>query len=171
MIFLNKLNLVKQLKILKLIFFSTTFLFLLSPICANNTLKLSVLTIISSNTSHNFLVEIADTPILQSKGLQGRTHLELNKGMLFYFKKTKFVSMWMKNTFIPLDMIFILADGTISEINASSQPNLEKIIESSFKVKAVLEIKGGLSNELKLKPGDRIEHNLFNHKKIDSKDY
>ena len=81
--------------------------------------------------------------------------------MLFDFERTAPVSMWMQNTFIPLDMVFIRADGTVARIAEQTEPLSTRTIASGEPVLAVLEINGGISAKIGLKAGDRIEHPLF----------
>jgi hypothetical protein len=78
--------------------------------------------------------------------------------MLFDFKETREVSFWMRNTFIPLDMVFIGADGTVESIHVNARPHDPTSIPSGAPVQYVLEIPGGRSAEIGLKPGDKAEH-------------
>lgn len=84
--------------------------------------------------------------------------------MLFVHKEPQFLSMWMRNTYIPLDMIFILPDGKVHRIEHSTEPFSERIIESGERVSAVLEIPGGVASKIGLKPGDMVLHPLFTKK-------
>ena len=106
-------------------------------------------------------VEIASTPEKQALGLMYRTSLPDTKGMLFPHKTPAELTMWMCNTYIPLDMVFILADGTVHRIEARTEPLSERIISSEGKVSAVLEIAGGAAERLGLKPGDKVRHPSF----------
>ena len=85
--------------------------------------------------------------------------------MLFFYDKPQEITMWMRNTYIPLDMVFIRGDGTVHRIEAWTQPFSEKIISSGANVSACLELAGGAAERLGLKAGDRVEHPLFKPKK------
>lgn len=108
--------------------------------------------------AHAFTVEIADTPELRQRGLMFRDSLVPDAGMLFDFGETRPVSFWMRNTFIPLDMVFIAADGTVENVHVNARPHDTTSIPSGAPVRFVLEIAGGRSVEIGLKPGDKAEH-------------
>lgn len=120
------------------------------------------LEIVSATGTHAFDVEIATTAQQQALGLMYRTSLAADKGMLFQNGKEREITMWMKNTYIPLDMVFIRADGTVHRIAARTEPFSERMIASQGNVSAVLEIAGGRAEQLGLKPGDKVRHRLFN---------
>ncbi|QNO25689.1 DUF192 domain-containing protein [Sphingopyxis sp. OPL5] len=106
------------------------------------------LTIKAPDKTHVFTVEVARTPEEQAKGLMFRTSLPEGGGMLFPFEKPRFASFWMKNTLIPLDMLFIRADGSIDRIAENTIPeNLEPVV-SGGEVSAVLELAGGTAAKL-----------------------
>ncbi len=120
------------------------------------------LTIIKQDgTKHDFAIELALTPAQQQQGLMNRTEMADTKGMLFFFGPEAPRSFWMKNTLIPLDMIFIKKDGTILNIHDSAIPHDLTSIKSAGPVSAVLEINGGLSKRFDIKSGDKAEHILF----------
>ncbi|MCK5297201.1 MAG: DUF192 domain-containing protein [Alphaproteobacteria bacterium] len=108
-----------------------------------------------------FNIELAETPQEKRTGLMFRTEMAENAGMLFDFGKTAPVSMWMKNTFISLDMIFISKDGKILGIAERTTPKSEKNIFSQVPVRAVLEINGGTADKLGIKTGNTVIHSLF----------
>jgi uncharacterized membrane protein (UPF0127 family) len=81
--------------------------------------------------------------------------------MLFFYERPMEITMWMRNTLIPLDMVFIRPDGIVHRIEAWTKPFSEEIISSRAPVSACLELAGGAAERLGLKPGDRIEHPLF----------
>ena len=114
------------------------------------------LTIHSANGKHPFTVEVANTAEQQAMGLMFRRSLGPNKGMIFPFDPPQFVSFWMKNTLIPLDMIFIRADGKIARI-ATAKPLDETPVLSGDTVVAVLEIRGGRSAQLGIRAGDKVD--------------
>jgi uncharacterized membrane protein (UPF0127 family) len=103
-----------------------------------------------------FQVEIADDPREISIGLMFRRQMAENEGMLFDFGAEERRSFWMRNTYIPLDMLFIKADGTIDSIAERATPLSEKAVPSKGPVRFVLEINGGLSDTLGIAPGDTV---------------
>jgi uncharacterized protein len=106
---------------------------------------------------HSFIIEVAETSQQQSKGLMFRTELPDNKGMLFPFVEVRMASFWMKNTVIPLDIIFIRSDGIIENIAENTVPYSTIPVESTAPVTAVLELRGGLTAEMGIVAGDMIE--------------
>lgn len=114
------------------------------------------LTIRSANGVHRFKVEVARTPEQQSTGMMFRRSLSGGRGMIFPYQPPQPVAFWMRNTLIPLDLIFIRADGTIARI-ATARALDESSVPSGEPVTAVLEIRGGRAAELGIKPGDRVE--------------
>ena len=108
-----------------------------------------------------FNVELAVTERQQSLGLMYRRNMPSIAGMLFDYKVPKTITMWMKNTFIPLDMIFIAPDGRVIRIVERTIPFSETIITSNKKARAVLEVNSGTASKLGLKIGDRIKHKIF----------
>lgn len=107
-------------------------------------------------------VELARTRSEQRQGLKNRNRLAPDSGMLFVFDEPKVTSMWMVDTYIPLDMIFIDARGVITRIAENAVPLSDALIASGEPVKAVLEINGGTSTRLGIKPGDRVTHPALN---------
>ena len=110
---------------------------------------------------HDFAIELAERPDQQAQGLMYRRKLAADAGMLFVYSSSRLVSMWMKNTFIPLDMLFIAADGRIAKIVQRTVPRSLATITSDGPVMAVLELNGGTAARLKLAPGDRVLHRAF----------
>lgn len=110
----------------------------------------------------SFQVELALTPDEQSLGLMNRRVLPEDAGMLFIYPRTGILGFWMKNTLIPLDIIFIGADDRIVYIHENAQPLSLKIISPGRPSYAVLEINGGLSRRKGIKAGDRVRHPLLN---------
>jgi uncharacterized protein len=119
------------------------------------------LTIETGRGPLEFRVELAATPAERARGLMFREALADDHGMLFDFGDPQPVTMWMRNTFIPLDIIFIKADGRISRIARDAQPLSDKVIDSGEPVSAVLELRGGVTAEQGIQPGDRVVHPLF----------
>lgn len=105
-----------------------------------------------------FQVEVAATPAERGRGLMYRQHLPDERGMLFDFGSPRPVSMWMRNTYIRLDMLFIEPGGRIAKIAAETEPLSEEAISSEGAVRAVLELRGGITSELGIQAGDRVIH-------------
>ena len=108
-----------------------------------------------------FSVEMATTEEEKQNGLMHRKELPDGKGMLFDFSPEQQISMWMKNTYISLDMIFIRADGRILRIAENTEPLSTKIISSGGLAKGVLEVIAGTAQKYGIQPGDRVAHPLF----------
>lgn len=120
------------------------------------------LEIVTQSGVQVFSVEMATTEEEKTTGLMYRKELADGKGMLFDFSPEQQVSMWMKNTYISLDMIFIRADGRILRIAENTEPLSTKIISSGGPAKGVLEVAAGTAQKYGIKPGDRVGHPLFN---------
>ena len=114
------------------------------------------LTVQSQSGAHRFTVEVARTPEQQAQGLMHRQSLAPDRGMLFPYDPPQPASFWMKNTLIPLDLIFIRADGTVALIAANTVPMSLDPIPSLEPVAAVLEIAGGRAAELGIQAGDKV---------------
>jgi uncharacterized membrane protein (UPF0127 family) len=123
--------------------------------------ELQPLEIASKRGVHVFAVEMASTPDEQAKGLMFRRQLPEGQGMLFDFHQEQPTSFWMKNTYIPLDMIFIRGDGRILRIAENTVPLSETLVPSGGPVRAVLEVIGGTAKKLGITPGDRVGHAIF----------
>lgn len=108
-----------------------------------------------------FSAEIADTPELRQRGLMFRQRLPEDRAMLFDWGVVKPVSMWMRNTYVSLDMIFITADGRVARIAEATEPFSETTIASGVPVAAVLEVVAGTAKRIGLKAGDRVIHPMF----------
>jgi len=117
-----------------------------------------VVVIQTGNGAHRFKVEVVDTDESRARGLMFRQELAPNSGMLFDFLSERPVSFWMQNTYIPLDMLFVLANGEIVRIHENARPHDQTPIPSGQPVRFVLEIPGGRSAELGIAEGDRLEH-------------
>ena len=120
------------------------------------------LTIVTAGGArHPFMVEVAKTDAERAQGLMYRRSLAADRGMLFDFKKVEPVSMWMQNTYVSLDMLFIRPDGTIARVAADAEPLSTRAIPSGEPVLAVLEVPAGTAARLGVKAGDRVEHPVF----------
>ena len=124
-------------------------------------MAVEVLKVISGDAEHIFTVEVADDAEEISYGLMDRNSLDADKGMLFEFTSPRIPSMYMKNTLISLDMLFINSEGGVEMIARNTVPGSLRTISPPLAVKAVLEINGGLAATLGIEPGDRVEHPLF----------
>jgi uncharacterized membrane protein (UPF0127 family) len=122
------------------------------------------LEIVTKNGVQVFSVEMATTEEEKQTGLMYRKELADGKGMLFDFNPEQEVSMWMKNTYVSLDMIFIRADGRILRIAENTEPLSTKIISSKGPARAVLEVVAGTAQKYGIRPGDRVGHPLFGSK-------
>lgn len=125
---------------------------------------LEPLEIVTKSGVQTFSVEMARTEEQKATGLMYRKELADGRGMLFDFSPEQPISMWMKNTFISLDMIFIGSDGRITRIAENTEPQSTRIISSGGPAKAVLEVIGGTARKYGISPGDRVGHGLFNKK-------
>lgn len=105
---------------------------------------------------HRYRIELAETPAQQERGMMFRTEMAADAGMLFPMRPPRLAAFWMRNTFIPLDIIFIGADGRVRNIAERAKPLSETPIPSDGPVAAVLELKGGEAARIGLRPGDRV---------------
>jgi uncharacterized membrane protein (UPF0127 family) len=114
------------------------------------------LTVRSSTGEHRFIVEVAASAEQQARGLMYRRSLADDRGMVFSYDPPQPVGFWMKNTLIPLDIIFVRADGTIARVAANTTPLSLDPVPSGEPVAAVLEIRGGRAAELGIRAGDKV---------------
>lgn len=115
------------------------------------------LTISSGHRSHRFSVEVASTPPQQAKGLMFRARMGADEGMIFPMKPPRMASFWMRNTVIPLDLLFIGTDHRVLNIAANAVPYDESPLASVGPVIGVLELNGGRAAELGIAAGDRVD--------------
>jgi uncharacterized protein len=115
----------------------------------------------SASGSHHFNIELATAMEQQVQGLMFRRSLAPDAGMLFLYTDDRDIQMWMKNTLIPLDMIFMRADGTILNIAERTVPQSLATISSAGPARAVLEVNGGTAARLGIKPGDHVLYSGF----------
>ena len=129
-------------------------------------LAVSPLVIASVGHVYRFRVELADTEASRDTGMMFRHKMGRWDGMLFDYREARNgVVFWMKDTLIPLDMIFITPDGTIARIEKMAMPLSQTPIPAGATIRAVLEVKGGTAARLRLKPGDKIRHRIFGNLK------
>lgn len=134
------------------------------PATAQQSFAASTVTVETAGAAKlRFKVEMAETQPQQAQGLMYRRQLAPDAGMLFIYSKPQVAAFWMKNTFIPLDMLFIAADGRIVHIHPNATPQSEATITTPQLVKAVLEINGGLAARLGIRVGDIARHAAFNN--------
>ncbi|MFN3868132.1 MAG: DUF192 domain-containing protein [Hyphomicrobiaceae bacterium] len=121
----------------------------------------SALTLVTASGRHPITLEIADTDQKRMVGLMFRTSLPFGHGMLFPYGSEQEITMWMKNTYVSLDMVFIRRDGTVLRVARNTEPMSEAIIASQGPAYAVLELVAGSADRYRIEPGSRIEHALF----------
>jgi uncharacterized membrane protein (UPF0127 family) len=119
------------------------------------------LTIVSKDSTHTFQIERAITLDQQARGMMFRETMDPDSGMLFEFAEPKIATIWMKNTPLPLDILFVRSNGKILKIEHMAQPYKLRSASSEAIVAAVLELQGGRSKELGIMPGDLIQHEFF----------
>lgn len=120
------------------------------------------LSFITSSGKHTITVEVADDEQERNTGLMFRSSLGKDEGMIFLYKEEEPVTMWMKNTYIPLDMMFVRKNGIIHRIEKNTEPFSENVISSGGEVLAVIEMIAGSAARLGLKPGDKVDFPAFN---------
>jgi uncharacterized protein len=141
---------------------ATLFALMLIPgLRAQEPARLETVAIETDRGRFEFTAEIADTPELRRRGLMYRHRLPEDRAMLFDWGRVEPVSMWMRNTYVSLDMIFIAADGRVVRIAEATEPLSEKTISSGVPVAAVLEVVAGTAERIGLRPGDRVHHRMF----------
>ena len=113
------------------------------------------------HTSHAFQFELADNDRTRATGLMHRAEIAPDHGMLFDFKRDRLVNMWMRNTFIPLDMLFLNASGEIVTVAENTVPHSEKTVASRVRVRFVLELAAGTVQRLRIKTGDQVRHAML----------
>ena len=124
-------------------------------------MEVTPLSIVTDDAVHEFTVEVANDSEEISFGLMERESMDADKGMLFDFNPPREPAMYMKNTLIPLDMLFIAEDGYVEMIARNTVPGSLRTISPGVPVRAVLELNGGLAAELGILPGDTVQHPLF----------
>lgn len=130
---------------------------------ASAQLETSDLSIVTDQSTHSFVVELADDPEEIQTGLMHRESMAKTAGMLFDFGQPREANMWMKNTLISLDMLFIDAEGDVVAVAHNTVPGSLRNVGADVPIKGVLEINGGLAAELGIEPGDTVKHEIFNN--------
>ncbi len=118
----------------------------------------SIGTLETAAGKHRITIETADTPQARETGLMFRRSMPADQGMLFDFEEARPVTMWMKNTFIPLDMLFMDSTGVVTSIKRNAQPQSLDLIPSGGPARYVLELNAGAADRYGAKPGDRLRH-------------
>ena len=131
------------------------------PVHAQQAMRIENVTIKTSKGVYSFQTEIADTPPLRERGLMFRREMAPDRAMLFDWGEPLVASMWMVNTYISLDMVFISGDGTVRYVAEGTTPLSRDIVSAGIKVRAVLELIAGTAQRISLKPGDRVSHPIF----------
>ena len=119
------------------------------------------LVIKSEGGEHTLMVEEAKTLAQQARGMMWRESVDPDTGMIFEFAEPKIATIWMKNTAVPLDILFVRSNGKILKIEHNAQPFKLRSASSEAVVAAVIELKGGRALELGIRPGDTVEHDFF----------
>jgi uncharacterized membrane protein (UPF0127 family) len=122
---------------------------------------LEALEIVTASGSHQFSVEVMRDDSQRARGLMYRRSMPQDRGMLFDFKREEPVSMWMKNTYLSLDMVFVDRSGRVINVAENTEPLSERIIPSGAPAYAVLELNAGSARRIGLKAGDRLRHSMF----------
>lgn len=134
------------------------------PALAEGLSEIEQISIVTESTASFVTAEIADTEELRNRGLMFRHILPEGHGMLFDFGKPRPAAMWMKNTYMSLDMLFIRADGTVAAIAENTEPLSEQTISVQEPVRGVLELPAGTAKKLAIRRDDRIYHRIFSTK-------
>jgi uncharacterized protein len=127
-----------------------------AAVAADETLEIA-----SRTGVHSFTVELAANDEQRARGLMYRKELPEGRGMLFDFHREQPIAMWMQNTYISLDMIFIRGDGRVLSIAENTEPFSTRVISSGGMARAVLEVIAGTAKKLGIRPGDRVSHPIF----------
>ena len=131
-------------------------------------LPTETLIIETSRGSHVFSVELANTDETRQRGLMFREELALDAGMLFDFETPRIITMWMRNTPLPLDMIFISETGRVVHVAENTVPFSEAIVSSRYPALSVLEVNAGTAERIGIRTGDRVLHPLFEQAAVPS---
>jgi len=119
------------------------------------------LQILTASGAHDFKVEVARTSDDRAQGLMFRRSMPQDQGMLFDFKREEPVAMWMKNTYIPLDMIFVSRKGVVTGVATDAEPLSERVIPSGPPAYAVIELNAGAARRIGVAPGNVVKHSIF----------
>jgi uncharacterized membrane protein (UPF0127 family) len=123
--------------------------------------RIESMSVVTANESATFSAEVADTDELRERGLMFRHRLPEDQAMLFDFGSPRPAAMWMKNTYISLDMLFVREDGTIAAVAENTEPLSLQVISVQEPVKGVVEVAAGTVKRLGIKRGDRVINSIF----------
>lgn len=152
------------MKLLRVIFTLLVFISVASSAnlaAAQELARIEPVSIVAQNTTTIFSAEVADTDELRARGLMFRHKLPEDRAMLFDFGKPRPASMWMKNTYISLDMLFVREDGTIAAVAENTEPLSLQTISIQEPVKAVVEVAAGTVKRLGIQREDKVFHSIF----------
>ncbi|MBB3971731.1 DUF192 domain-containing protein [Hansschlegelia beijingensis] len=138
--------------------FALAFALLVCGLSPGRAAALEKLTFETATGPHTFMVEVAVTPEEREVGLMYRRSMPADHGMLFDFGKSDEIAMWMQNTYLSLDMVFVTADGRVRRVERATQPLSTRVIPSEGPVRYVVELVAGAAERIGLKPGDRVVH-------------
>ena len=148
--------------LLKLIALVGCLFILESPYAVSDTtFPQSEILIVSRSGEHKFVVDVATTMAQRQMGLMYRKKMARNSGMMFDFGEEQLIAMWMKNTLIPLDMLFVDKTGKILQIERATTPLSLETIAGRRPAMSVIELNAGLTTELGISEGDQVMHNIF----------
>ncbi|MDR0252736.1 MAG: DUF192 domain-containing protein [Brucellaceae bacterium] len=119
------------------------------------------LKVLTASGEKSFALEVADTDQKRSAGLMHRTDFPADRAMIFVFGEERSVMMWMANTPLPLDMLFVRKDGSIARVAENTKPFSEDIISSGAPVAYVIEVNAGIAAKLGIKAGDKVQHRII----------
>lgn len=152
-----------MLRVAKLLMLAAVcWAFLLSAV--GNTqepMRVETVTVTTAKGSFEFQTEIANTQTSRERGLMFRKTMQPDHAMLFDWGQPLVASMWMQNTYISLDMLFIAGDGTVRFVAQNTKPLSRDIVSAGIEVAAVLEVIAGTAKRIGLKPGDKVAHRIF----------
>jgi uncharacterized protein len=135
-----------------------------TAVAAQDAARIEPLSIVTSNSATLFAAEVADNDDLRGRGLMFRHVLPADRAMLFDFEKPRPAAMWMKNTYISLDMLFVRADGTIAAIAENTEPLSTQTISVEEPVLGVVELAAGTVKRLGIRRNDKVYHQVFKTK-------
>ncbi len=143
--------------------FAALLYFVVSALTSTNPLALDKkpLTVDNASGHHTLLVEVAVSKEEHMTGLMFRRSLGANEGMIFIYPEDQEITMWMKNTYIPLDMVFLKHDGTVLRVEQHTEPLSERVISSGGQARAVIELNAGSAERLGIEAGDRIDFSVL----------
>lgn len=152
-----------MLRFAKLFTFAVFCWGLLVPVVvsAQETMRVETVTVTTAKGAFQFKTEIADTTPTRERGLMFRKTMPQDSAMLFIWDRPMVAAMWMQNTYVSLDMLFIAGDGTVRHVAENTKPLSRDIVSAGVEVAAVLELVAGTARRIGLKAGDKVAHSIF----------